>query len=164
MAIPLKYNPEIIWPAILEQLANGQSLSAILRQPNLPSYGWCKLQLRQNAELRAQYDEAVQDRADVLAEQIEAIADEECPADLDGPSKTAWTARQRLRFDARRWASSKLAPRRYGDKLEINAPTFHVDIRALLEQRERRLQGIGLDQTIAIEGEVVCSELPKSLA
>lgn len=160
----MKYQPDTIWPMILEQIANGQSLSAILRQPDMPSYGWAKLQLRQNKELRALYDEAVQDRADVLAEQIEAIADEECPPDLDGPSKTAWTARQRLRFDARRWASSKLAPRRYGDKLEIDAPTCNLNIRALLEQRERRLREICSERPITIEGELVTAETPLGLA
>jgi hypothetical protein len=159
----MKYQSEAIWPVILEQIANGHSLSAVLRQPNMPSYGWAKLQLRQNRELRAQYDEAVQDRADVLAEQIEAIADEECPADLDGPSKTAWTARQRLRFDARRWASSKLAPRRYGDRMEIDAPTYNLDIKALLEKRERRLREICCERPITIEGEVT-AEKPLTLA
>lgn len=151
MSQPIKYQPDETWARILNLMASGMSLSAILRQPNMPSYGWAKLQLRQNRELRAQYDEAVQDRADVLAEQIEAIADEECPADLDGPSKTAWTARQRLRFDARRWASSKLAPRRYGDMITVEQTGTIVNLQALVDERQRRMRE--MLRSNAIEGE-----------
>ncbi len=135
----MKYEPDTVWPVILEAIANGASLSAIVRQPGMPSYSWCKQHLRESAELRQQYDEAVADRADVLAEQIEAIADELPPAELDGAALAAWTARQRLRFDARRWISSKLAPRRYGDRLTFDVPTVQIDIRGLLDQRLARL-------------------------
>jgi hypothetical protein len=151
MSQPIKYQPDETWARILNLMASGMSLSAILRMPNMPSYGWAKLQLRQNRELRAQYDEAVSDRADVLAEQIEAIADEECPADLDGPSKTAWTARQRLRFDARRWASSKLAPRRYGDRITVEQTGTIVNLQALVDERQRRMRE--MLRSNAIEGE-----------
>ena len=46
MARPIKYDPAIIWPVVLESIANGQSLSAILRQHDFPSYAWAKLHLR----------------------------------------------------------------------------------------------------------------------
>jgi hypothetical protein len=142
MSAPIKYQPDETWARILNLMASGMSLSAILRLPGMPSYSLCKLQLRADPELRARYDEAVQDRADVLAEQIEAIADEECPADLDGPSKTAWTARQRLRFDARRWASSKLAPRRYGDRITVEQTGTIVNLQALVDERQRKMREI----------------------
>ena len=38
MARPIKYTPDAVWPVILEDLANGQSLSSILRQHDFPSY------------------------------------------------------------------------------------------------------------------------------
>jgi hypothetical protein len=156
MSRPPKYQPDETWARILDLIVSGMSLSAILRMPDMPSYGWAKLQLRADPELRARYDEAVQDRADVLAEQIEAIADEECPADLDGPSKTAWTARQRLRFDARRWASSKLAPRRYGDRISVEQTGTIVNLQALVDERQRRMREIL--RRDAIEGECKVEE------
>jgi hypothetical protein len=151
MSQPIKYQPDETWARILNLMASGMSLSAILRMPNMPSYGWAKLQLRQNRELRAQYDEAVSDRADVLAEQIEAIADEEIPEGLDGPSRSAWVQRQRLRFDARRWASSKLAPRRYGDRISVEQTGETVNLQALLDERQRKMRE--MLRSNAIEGE-----------
>jgi hypothetical protein len=151
MSRPSKYQPDEIWAHILDLMVSGMSLSAILRLPGMPSYSLCKLQLRADPELRARYDEAVEDRADALAEQVEAIADEEIPADLDGPSKTAWSLRQRLRFDARRWASSKLAPRRYGDRISVEQTGTMVNLQALVDERQRRMRE--MLRRDAIEGE-----------
>jgi hypothetical protein len=96
--------------------------------------------IRENPALREKYAEACEDRADLLAEEIERLADEEIPADLDGPSKSAWIQRQRLRVDTRKWTASKLRPRLWGDKTTVEVTnTTTVDIRALLEKRERRL-------------------------
>jgi hypothetical protein len=158
MSPPIKFHPETIWPEILDLMVSGMSLSAILRLPGMPSYSLCKLQLRADPELRGRYDEAAEDRADALAEQVEAIADEEIPADLDGPSKSAWIARQRLRFDARRWASSKLSPRRYGDKVLVDVEQ-RIDLRGAIAEGERRaLEG----RVRTIEGEVITQRLEPS--
>ena len=52
-----------------------------------------------------------------MADEVIAIADE-IPGMLDnGATDSGGVAHQRLRFDARRWYLSKLAPKRYGDKL-----------------------------------------------
>ena len=140
MTAPIKFEAETIFPAILENIANGDSLSAISRRDGAPSYSWLKMIIRENPALREKYAEACEDRADLLAEEIERLADEEIPADLDGPSKSAWIQRQRLRVDTRKWTASKLRPRLWGDKTTVEVTnTTTVDIRALLEKRERRL-------------------------
>jgi hypothetical protein len=158
MSPPIKFHPDETWTRILDLMVSGMSLSAILRLPGMPSYSLCKLQLRADPDLRARYDEAVEDRADALAEQVEAIADEEIPTDLDGPGKSAWIARQRLRFDARRWASSKLSPRRYGDKVLVDVEP-RIDLReAMAEGTRRALEGRGR----TIEGEVITQRLEPS--
>ncbi len=92
------------------------------------------------------YARAREDRADVLADEIVAIADEECTmvkaekhgsGDDDGNGKTevvfdaTAVARNRLRVDARKWAASKLKPRVYGEKVAIGGaddlpPMSHV--------------------------------------
>lgn len=151
MSPPIKYPMPETWMCILDLIARGASLSSVVQLPGMPTYGWCKKVLREHPELRKRYDEAVLDRADVLAEEIERIADEPIPGDLDGPGKAAWIARQRLRFDARRWASSKLAPRRYGDKVVVDVEG-KISILAALDDAKRRVQQ---DEGRTIEGEVV---------
>ena len=54
------------------------------------------------------YARAREDRADVLADEIVAIADS-----AEDPNKG------RLQVDARKWAAAKLNAKRYGDKTEL---------------------------------------------
>lgn len=78
-------------------------------------------------------------QAEYMAEDILSIADEECTMvkadkhgsqDDDGQGNTevvfdsTAVQRNRLRVDARKWLLSKLAPKKYGDKLDttVSAP------------------------------------------
>jgi len=58
------YDPKTVWPQVLEAIADGDSLTTALKcaSPS-PSYAWAKLQLRNNHELKAAYQQAVEDRA-----------------------------------------------------------------------------------------------------
>ena len=143
MTAPIKFEAETIFPAILENIANGDSLSAISRRDGAPSYSWLKMIIRENPALREKYAEACEDRADLLAEEIERLADEEIPADLDGPSKSAWIQWQRLRVDARKWTASKLRPKQWGDRL-ITEHIQHISLSACIE-RGRRRAGLIID-------------------
>lgn len=60
-------------------------------------------------DFRDQYARAREDQADTYADQMVEIADTE-----DDPQ------RARVRIDARKWVSSKLRPKRYGDRLDLN--------------------------------------------
>ena len=74
MAQPKLYDPKTVWESILTQMAEGHSLSAILRQEGMPSYSYCKEKLREDNELRRRYDQAIEDRADRLADELIALA------------------------------------------------------------------------------------------
>lgn len=84
---------------------------------------WATLMLWLSDPSRSeQYARAREAQADKLAEDILSIAD-------DGSNDTYQTedgaatnhdviARSRLRVDARKWLASKMAPKKYGDKIE----------------------------------------------
>lgn len=87
--------------------------------------------LEEREDFRTQYARAREEQADHLAEEIVEIADED-PAlafaaeRRDGGEEvevarvdSAAVAHQRLRIDARKWFASKVAPKKYGDKLEL---------------------------------------------
>lgn len=70
------------------------------------------------------YAHAREDRADVLADEIIAIADDgrnDTYVDDEGKVRTDQEviARSKLRVDARKWAASKLKPRSYGEKMAV---------------------------------------------
>jgi hypothetical protein len=135
-----KYDPQTIWPTLLEDIANGSSLSAALQRLDpAPSYWWAKDCLRRNPDLKARYQEAVLDRADRLAEELLELADTPMPEGLDGPSASAWVQRLRVRIDVRKWAASKLAPRLYGEKLDVSVSETRISITAALALAEKRL-------------------------
>ena len=134
------YDPKIIWPTILEAVASGAALSTALKcaSPS-PSYAWAKGQLRSDPELKIAYQQAVEDRADRLAEELMELADTPMPEGLDGPSKSAWVQQLRLRVDTRKWLTSKLRPKIYGDRLDLAVTHEPISIIAALEAAQRRV-------------------------
>jgi hypothetical protein len=106
---PSDYTPEIV-DAICERLIEGESLVQICRYENMPGYSTIMGWLNKHAEFADKYARAREAQADYLADDIIRIADE---------SEDAQKAR--LQVDARKWKASKLAPKKYGDKLDLSA-------------------------------------------
>lgn len=85
-------------------------------------------------EFRDQYAQAKADGAEALAEEMFEIADDatndymvDIELDEEGKEKAAGyrlmgenIQRSKLRIDTRKWYLSKILPKKYGDKLEVN--------------------------------------------
>lgn len=119
---PSSYTQQVA-DAICEQLAYGQSLRAICASEDMPSKTTVMRWLAANAAFRDQYACAREQQADAYADEIVQISDE---ADVsikhDGEDvrlalDSTAVARNRLRVDARKWVASKLAPKKYGDRI-----------------------------------------------
>lgn len=130
---------EAVWPTILDAIANGQSLSSILRREGMPSYSWAKLQLRTDPDLRKQYDQALEDRGDRLAEELIELAFTKLPDDLDGRAQSAWVQHLRVKIDVLKWTASKLRPRVYGERLDVSVTNTQISITSALEMAEKRV-------------------------
>jgi hypothetical protein len=120
---------------ICEHIANCVSLRAIAAMDGMPSVATMMNWLADagKPEFLEQYARAREAQADRMAEDILAIADEECTtvrADKhgtqadhpDGSTEVIFdataVARNKLRVDARKWLVSKMAPKKYGDKVQ----------------------------------------------
>ena len=94
---------------ICARLAAGESLRSICRDDHMPDRAtvanWCS----RDEHFFSQYTRAREFGLDELADEVIEIAD----------AGSGDAVRDRIRFDARRWYLSKLAPKRYGDKQEI---------------------------------------------
>lgn len=127
---PSKYTPALA-EAICDRLAEGESLRKICKDQKMPAARNVHVWVEENDEFRQQYARAREAQADKYAQEIIEIADEECVVvkhpkegeDVEVAFDSALVANKRLRVDARKWAASKLAPKKYGDKLdlEVNA-------------------------------------------
>ncbi len=110
---------------ICRRLAVGESLRAICADKAMPAIstvmGW--LFDGKHGEFSEQYARAREAQAEVRADEIVDIADDDTndfTADKDGKlvADHEHIQRSRLRVDARKWIAAKLLPKRYGDKLQ----------------------------------------------
>lgn len=104
---PSSYTQEVA-DNICTLLAEGESLRKICGKPGMPSLSMVFRWLDKNPSFREQYVRAREAQTEKMLEDILSIADEATPEDA---------AVAKLRVDARKWAMSKLAPKRYGDKV-----------------------------------------------
>ena len=103
---------------VLTQMREGKSLrqasqmAGVARQTFLD---W----VDKDQELSGQYAHARAAMIDKIADDIMTIADEDLIPTGEGKVDSAMVQKQRLRVDTRKWLLSKLAPKKYGDKLEL---------------------------------------------
>jgi hypothetical protein len=125
MAAKSKKTPDVM-AALCERLASGRSLRSICEDKEMPARQTVLQWLAADEVFAAQYARAREEQADHYADEIVTIADE--PPEVVQDEKGGVTvvlldgaaiARQRLRIDARKWVASKLRPKKYGDRQEI---------------------------------------------
>ena len=121
---PSTYTPELA-AAICDHIASGKSLRVIASMDGMPVQSTIMLWLDgRHPAFSEQYARAREAQADKLAEEILKIADDgrsDTYLDAEGNERTDNEAIQRskLRVDARKWLASKMAPKKYGDKVAI---------------------------------------------
>ena len=96
---------------ICRRLALGESLRSVCRDPEMPDESTVRQWTYDDngpigAAFAPQYARARDKGLDAMADQVLDIADD----------SSDWQ-RARLQMDARRWYLSKLAPKRYGDRI-----------------------------------------------
>lgn len=90
---------------------------------DLPAVSTIMLWLANDKDFSEQYARARETQADLLADEIIEIADDtvnDSKFTENGEIENKeWINRSRLRVDARKWKASKLAPKKYGDKVDV---------------------------------------------
>lgn len=121
---PTKYSKKIA-KVICDLIADGLSLRQICSNEGLPSRSTVNDWLSKKHGFNKQYVAAKMVCADLFADEIIEIADDgsrDYTKDKDGRMVPDFDhiQRSRLRVDARKFIISKLAPKKYGDKQDIN--------------------------------------------
>lgn len=111
---------------------SSMSMKSIAEKVNVPIMTilcWlCPTHNNYKEEFAKMYTLSKDMQMDYLAEEIIDIADDGSndymkivKGDMEyNVEDKEWTNRSRLRVDARKWIASKLKPKRYGDKLDLN--------------------------------------------
>jgi hypothetical protein len=119
---PAKYGAETR-AEICKRIASGESLTAICKDEHMPAKHHVLDWLFDEPEFSTQYARAREAQAEHYLEEIIEISDDsmlDTEMGEDGIERTNHevVARARLRVDTRKWAMSKLAPKKYGDKVQ----------------------------------------------
>lgn len=127
MARPTDYNEDVA-STICARMAEGESLRSICRDPSMPALSSVFLWVSKHSEFSEQYKLAMAARADAMFEEMFDIADDGQNDWMEIQDKEGdcigWkmngehVQRSRLRIDTRKWALSKMMPKKYGDKTE----------------------------------------------
>lgn len=127
---PTDYTPELA-DLVCERLAIGESMRSIARDESMPAMSTLFKWLRMHKEFAEQYVRAKEESADAFVEDMLDIADNQVeqplivdglPLQIDGKAvmvkDNVSVNHAKLRVDTRKWAASKLKPKKYGDKVE----------------------------------------------
>lgn len=122
---PTDYTPEIA-TAICADISGGEKLGDICdanaAYPHKRTvYRWLSV----HEEFRHQYARAMEDRTHAMAEELLEIADDGRNdwMEKNHGENAVWVengeamGRSRIRIDTRKWLMSKMAPKKYGDKI-----------------------------------------------
>ncbi len=116
---PSKYTASMA-ERICERIAEGEPLTRICRDEQIPAYrtvlGWRVA----NEEFQHMYARAREDAADTLADQIRELAGRVEKGELEPNAG-------RVAIDALKWIASKLKPREYGDRSRMDL-TASLDV------------------------------------
>lgn len=128
---PSSYTEEIADEIINQLSTTPQGLNTICKSELLPSattvYNW--LDDEKHKKFLERYMRAREAQADLLSDEIIEISDTPqegivIKTDKDGnrsEEKGDMLGHRKLQVDARKWKASKLAPKKYGDKLDLTS-------------------------------------------
>lgn len=112
--------------SILLRIAHGESVRQIVQDPEMPASSSVYEHLIESKEFAEQYARAREAQVEAMSDEILAIADDSTNDTMTikrGDSETEvadneWINRSRLRVDTRKWLMGKLAPKKYGERVQ----------------------------------------------
>ena len=140
--------PESVRLEICERIAKGESMVSICASEGMPSQALVYRWLTVDSEFVERYARAREQQAEHYLDEIIAISDDVSLDEImdgEGNPRTNHEAiqRSRLKVDTRKWAMSKLAPKKYGDKITQEVTGANGDpISLLLTQVQGNSLGV----------------------
>jgi len=113
--------------AICEKIAEGESLRGACKPDGMPNRSTVMEWVRDYKDFATQYARAREEQAEQFFDEIIDISDDagfdfkivDGKVVVDGDA----IQRARLRTDSRKWVTSKILPKKYGDKLDLSITT-----------------------------------------
>ena len=132
------YTPEIANEICFMIATSNKGIHAISKMEGMPSYpviwGWLNDSTKDFAIL---YARAKKEQQEFLAEEILEISDDSSGDELETPKgiieNKEFVNRSRLKVDTRKWLMSKLAPKKYGDKIDVTTNGENINAPVVID-------------------------------
>jgi hypothetical protein len=141
----INWTPELE-EAICSRIAAGESVLSISKDPAIPSQDSIYRRIINDSAFSEKYARAREAQMELMSAEILEIADDSSRDTKTGPEggeypDNEWISRSKLRVDTRKWLMSKLAPKKYGDRVQnehtgADGGPIQFVTKSILEEKE----------------------------
>jgi len=136
--------------SLLVQIEAGKSMREVCRMDGMPDHTTVIRWMRDDASLATRYARARMAQADVLFDRMEAVEEAVTAGTMDSHAA-------RVVLDSMRWRASKLAPKVYGDRLDVQVSDARISITGALAAAQSRLVDV-----VDVAPRITMSDAPDS--
>lgn len=131
-------NREQLAELVPEYMADGMSMRQSCIKAGLTAQTFLRA-VDDSPALAERYAQARGALLDAMVDQILTLADAPVPTLDNGATDPGMVRQRQLQIDARRWVLSKLAPSKYGDRLDVQVSDTRISISGALAAAQSRL-------------------------
>ena len=116
---PSKYSPELAERFCAEIATTTKGIRTICESDDMPSVSSILKWLNENQEFSTLYARAKEMQSELIVDEMINISDNRVNDDTPFTGANH-IQRDRLMIDTRKWIASKLKPKKYGDKIDVD--------------------------------------------
>lgn len=117
---------------LVAEIQTGRSLRQVCKDQGMPHLATVLRWVAADADFASRYARARTAQADVLFDRMEAVEEQVSAGEMDSHAA-------RVVLDSMRWRASKLAPKVYGDRLDVQVTDNRISISGALAAAKTRL-------------------------
>ena len=133
------YSPEQIeerFNYVIQEIESGRALRNVCKDEKGINKNLFYDLIDSDTNKKERYTRATELRADAKFESIEEEYNKEPERDpMTGKIDMGWVALQRLKIDSKKFEVAKLAPKKYGDKLDVTTDGDKINISPIIGMR-----------------------------
>jgi len=126
---------------VLNSMVSGNSMRQSCIKAGIGAATWIDW-VNADPALAERYARAREGLLDAMVDQILTLADSPVPTLDNGATDPGMVRQRQLQIDARRWVLSKLAPNKYGDRLDVSVTDTRISISGALAAAQSRLADV----------------------
>jgi hypothetical protein len=132
---------------VITEIQTGRSLRQVCGDEGMPNFRTVQRWIVSDGSFAVRYARARTAQADTLFDRMEAVEEAVSAGTMDSHAA-------RVVLDSMRWRASKLAPKVYGDRLDVSVSDTRISISGALAAAQSRLVDV-VDVTPRISASIV---------